>query len=85
MMALTEEMIAYVATAVLGTTVITYQGHTVDLTPPWRRASMVDLIKEHVGVDFSRPMTDARRINWPEPRRRGAAEHDVRPHRQRVF
>lgn len=59
MMALTEQMIAYVADTVLGTTVIPYQGHTVDLTPPWRRASMVDLIKEHVGVDFSRPMTDA--------------------------
>lgn len=57
-MKLTENMIAHIAKEVLGTTKINYQGHEVDLSPPWRRVSMVDLIKEKVGVDFSVQMTD---------------------------
>lgn len=57
-MKLTEELIAHIAQEVLGTTKIMYQGQEVDLTPQWKRISMVDLIKEVVGVDFSRHMTD---------------------------
>lgn len=57
-MDLTEQLIAHVAQEVLGTTKITYQDHEVDLTPAWRRVSMVELVKEHVGVDFSKQMTD---------------------------
>jgi len=57
-MALTENMIAHIAKEVLGTTVIQYQGVEVDLTPQWRRVSMVDLVKEVTGVDFSVQMSD---------------------------
>nr|WP_166245768.1 lysine--tRNA ligase [Paenibacillus turpanensis] len=57
-MRLTEEMIAHIAQEVLGTTTITYQGQEINLAPQWRRASMVDLIREVTGVDFSRHMTD---------------------------
>lgn len=57
-MALTENMIAHIAQEVLGTTKIKYQDHEVDLTPQWRRVSMVDLVKEVTGVDFSVQMTD---------------------------
>ncbi|MBE1447215.1 lysine--tRNA ligase [Paenibacillus sp. OAS669] len=57
-MKLTENMIAHIAQEVLGTTKIQYQGHEVDLAPQWRRVSMVDAIKEVVGVDFSKHMTD---------------------------
>ncbi len=51
-MRLTEELIAYVAQTVLGTTVITYQGHTIDLTPPWRRLSLLEALREATGIDF---------------------------------
>ncbi|MGD8192458.1 lysine--tRNA ligase [Brevibacillus ginsengisoli] len=57
-MKLTEELVAHVAQDVLGTTKIQYQGQEIDLTPQWRRVHMVDLIKEHVGVDFWREMSD---------------------------
>ncbi|MGC5328594.1 lysine--tRNA ligase [Brevibacillus sp. SYSU BS000544] len=57
-MKLTEEMVAHIAKEVLGTTKIQYQGNEIDLTPQWRRVHMVDLIKEHVGVDFWREMSD---------------------------
>lgn len=57
-MALTENMIAHIAQEVLGTTKIQYQGVEVDLTPQWRRVSMVELVKEIKGVDFSVQMSD---------------------------
>ncbi|GGH39498.1 lysine--tRNA ligase [Paenibacillus segetis] len=57
-MALTENMIAHIAKEVLGTTVIKYQDYEVDLTPQWRRVSMVDAVKEVTGVDFGRHMTN---------------------------
>ncbi|WP_077614588.1 lysine--tRNA ligase [Caenibacillus caldisaponilyticus] len=69
-MELTENLIAYVAGKVLGTTKITYGEHEIDLEPKWRRAHMVDLIKETTGVDFWQQMTD-------EEARRLAKEHGV--------
>ncbi|WP_341280366.1 lysine--tRNA ligase [Paenibacillus sp. FSL H8-0537] len=74
-MALTENMIAHIAQDVLGTTKIMYQGQEVDLTPQWRRISMVDLVKEIKGVDFSVQMTD-------EEAHAIAKEHNVKvePH-----
>lgn len=51
-MTLTEELIAAIASSVLGTTQITYQGQDIDLTPPWRRVSMHDLVREQTGLDF---------------------------------
>ena len=53
MMRLTEELIAYVAEKALGSTKVNYQGTEIDLTPPWRRLTMIDAIKEYVGVDFN--------------------------------
>ncbi|MFB2917604.1 lysine--tRNA ligase [Aerosakkonema funiforme] len=53
MMALTEALIAGAAKEVLGTLKITYQGEDIDLTPPWRRATMHELVQERTGLDFS--------------------------------
>ena len=52
MMTLTENMVAYVAKEVLGTTKITYGEHEIDLTPPWDRKTMLGAIKDETGVDF---------------------------------
>ncbi|NGP46886.1 lysine--tRNA ligase [Bacillaceae bacterium SIJ1] len=51
-MALTEQMIAYISKEVLGTHQITYGDHEVDLSPNWTRKHMVDAIQEHTGVNF---------------------------------
>ena len=53
MMALTEQLITTAAEQVCGGTVITYQGVEVDLTPPWRRATMHDLVQQATGLDFN--------------------------------
>ena len=58
MMDITEEIISKVALKVLGTAKITYQGTEIDLTPSWKRISMIDSIKEVTGVDFNTIETD---------------------------
>ncbi len=52
MMTLTENMVAYVAQEVLGTTKIKYGENEIDLTPPWDRKTMLGSIKDATGVDF---------------------------------
>ena len=52
MMNLVEEIISNAAEAVLGTTQITYQGDDIDLTPPWRRLTMIESIKEYSGINL---------------------------------
>ena len=58
MMNLTEELISTVAKNVLGTTQITYQGEAIDLTPGWKRITMIDAIKQVTGIDFNQIKTD---------------------------
>ncbi len=53
MMRRVEEMIAAVSRAVKGGLSFTYQGHEIDLTPPWRRITMRDAILEATGVDYT--------------------------------
>ncbi|MEK4873248.1 lysine--tRNA ligase [Bacillus sp. FSL W8-0102] len=69
-MKLTENLISHIAQEVLGTQVIQYGEHTVDLTPEWRRLHMVDAIKEYTGVDFWKQMSD-------EEARALAKEHNI--------
>jgi lysyl-tRNA synthetase, class II len=56
-MSLTENLIAYIAKDVLGTTTIRYGEHDIELKPEWKRLHMVDAIKEYTGVDFWKEMT----------------------------
>jgi lysyl-tRNA synthetase, class II len=51
-MDLTERMVAYAAQQVTGSTQITYQGHSIDLTPPWPRITLRDAIKRAVEIDY---------------------------------
>lgn len=58
MMNISEEIISTIAKNVLGTTKINYQGTDIDLTPGWRRITMIDSIKEVTGIDFNEIKTD---------------------------
>jgi lysyl-tRNA synthetase, class II len=49
MMAIVEGLVSYLAIEIRGTTKISYGERELDLTPPWRRASMSDLIEEATG------------------------------------
>ncbi len=46
-----EEMIAFVATQVTGSTKITYQGKEIEFKPPWRRLTVYDGLREYGGID----------------------------------
>ena len=52
MMDLTERMVAYAAEQVTGSAVIHFQGHTIDLSPPWRRITLRDAIRQQSGIDY---------------------------------
>ncbi|MEG1559678.1 MAG: lysine--tRNA ligase [Clostridia bacterium] len=54
MMRLSENLIAHLAKTVLGTLTVEYQGYTIDLTPPFTRISMNDVVKKYTGVDFDK-------------------------------
>lgn len=64
MMELTEQLVAGAAMAATGSTVVSSRGIDIDLTPSWRRVSMVDLIGEALGVEIhpSMPIADARAV-----------------------
>ena len=64
MMRLTEQMIAKAATDTIGTTVVEWDGQTIDLTPPFARRTMIDLVKEYAGVSVhpSQPVEEMRAI-----------------------
>ena len=57
LMALTENIVAHVAQAALGTTKINYQGTAIDLTPSWTRMSMVEAVEKYTGVNFNNVTT----------------------------
>lgn len=53
-----EELIAHVAMKIRGSTKFTYQGKEIDFSPPWRRLSVHDGIKEYGGFDVDKMSDD---------------------------
>jgi lysyl-tRNA synthetase class 2 len=64
MMSLTEELIADAARRAIGTTEVDWEGHHLDLVPPFRRRPLLDLVREHAGVEVhpSMPVEELRAI-----------------------
>lgn len=52
MMELTENLVAHCCLEANDTLKINFQGTELDLTPPWRRVSMHEMVREKTGVDF---------------------------------
>jgi lysyl-tRNA synthetase class 2 len=51
-MEMVEQMIPEISRQVLGTTEIKYGEDSIELSPPWRRVTLRDAIREHSGIDF---------------------------------
>jgi lysyl-tRNA synthetase class 2 len=49
---ITEKLLSSVARSVLQTPVITYGDHAIDLSPPYKRMTMLEAVKEYTGEDF---------------------------------
>ncbi len=52
MMDFVEKLISYVVEKLHGRLKMTIEGNEIDFTPPWKRFSMVDLMKERLGIDI---------------------------------
>jgi lysyl-tRNA synthetase class 2 len=63
-MELVEQLVAQLATELCGGTVVEYQGRELDLSAPWRRATMSDLTEEAIGerVDLGTPIERLRQL-----------------------
>ncbi len=53
MMDLTEDLYRYLAKEVTGSEIFQYGEHTMDLSKPFERITMVDAVKKYSGVDFN--------------------------------
>ena len=51
-MELVEELVHGLAQEVLGKATVEHDGHEIDLTPPWRRVSLRDEVRNRTGIDF---------------------------------
>ena len=63
-MKLSESLIEFLAEELTGSTIVSFDGRDLDLSTPWKRASMVDLIKEYVNeeVSLETPIEDLRSL-----------------------
>ena len=62
MMDIAEGIISGAAKAIHGTYELEWMGEKIDLTPGWRRLTMVDAVKEYAGVDFGAITDDAEAV-----------------------
>jgi len=73
-MSLVEELVAHLAIELCGSTTISYQGRDLDLSVPWRRATLSELIAEQIGVtvnldtpvDELRALCDEHEVPWQD-------------------
>ncbi|MCB5224554.1 MAG: lysine--tRNA ligase [Candidatus Cloacimonadaceae bacterium] len=71
-MNLTEDLLRHLALDVLGKKEFVFRGHKVDLSKPFERVPMIDLVKEYAGIDLSdmdmdkaKAFCDERKIEIP--------------------
>ncbi len=57
-MEMTEQMVSQVAQRVLGTMQVMFEGHQIDLTPPWNRLQIRQGLIDHAGIDIQEYPTD---------------------------
>jgi lysyl-tRNA synthetase class 2 len=61
MMGLTERMVAYAAEQVTGSTTVCFEGHAINLAPPWQRITLREAIRQQTGIDYT-DFPDARAL-----------------------
>ncbi len=62
MMDIAEGIISGAAKEILGTYEVEWMGEKINLAPGWRRLTMVDAVKEYVGIDFGAVSDDAEAV-----------------------
>ena len=62
MMDIAEGVLSGAAKEILGTYEVDWQGEHIDLTPGWPRLTMIEAVKQYVGVDFGVISDDAEAV-----------------------
>ncbi|WP_294759560.1 lysine--tRNA ligase [uncultured Gemmiger sp.] len=62
MMDIAEGVLSSAAKEILGTYEIEWLGNKIDLTPGWRRMTMIEAVREYVGIDFDVITDDAEAV-----------------------
>ena len=62
MMDIAEGILSSAAREICGSYQLKWLGEDIDLTPGWRRLTMVDAVKEYVGIDFGAITDDAEAV-----------------------
>ena len=62
MMDIAEGILSGAAQEILGTYEVEWLGEKIDLTPGWRRLTMVEAVKEYAGIDFGAITDDAEAV-----------------------
>ena len=62
MMDIAEGILSGAAKEILGTYQVSWMGYDIDLTPGWPRLTMIDAVKQYVGVDFGAISDDAEAV-----------------------
>ena len=79
MMDLTENLYRYIAKEVTGSEILTYGEHTMDLSKPFERITMVDAVKKYANIDFNevpdtaaaKKLADEHHIEYEERHEKG--------------
>lgn len=62
MMDIAEGIVSGAAKEILGTYQVSWMGYDIDLTPGWPRLTMIEAVKQYVGVDFGAITDDAEAV-----------------------
>ena len=62
MMDIAEGVLSSAAKEILGTYEIEWLGNKIDLTPGWRRMTMIEAVREYVGIDFDAITDDSEAV-----------------------
>ena len=62
MMDIAEGIFSTAAQEILGSYEVEWMGNTIDLSPGWKRMTMIEAVKEYVGIDFGEISDDAEAV-----------------------
>ena len=62
MMDIAESIFTTAAQEILGSYQVEWMGNTIDLSPGWKRMTMIEAVREYVGIDFAAISDDAEAV-----------------------
>ena len=74
--AMVEELVAYLAEAVTGSTRVPWGDATIELAPPWRRLTVAEAVREYAGIDLGQYRDEKALRTWLRDQRIAVPEQE---------